>query len=527
MPSVILKLLNAEQPSRLLSLAFGGILMGLTPDPVNAWPLAWVALVPLWRVVLPPNSTSRRERFWAGCLWSGVYHGIVLSWLWHLHPLTWMGVPWLASVVIALFAWGFVTALGSVTFGLWALVIGGVGDWAKLGTGGRIFVGTALWCGLETALGAGPLAWPFLAFTQSPGNLWILHLGQLTGPMGITAAIVAVNGCWAALLEVRSRRVLSSWCGFFLVGVLVLLSSHGLGWVLYNRPLAEDPTQALTIGLIQGNVPTRIKLTPAGVRQAIARYTEGYQGLVAQGADAVLTPEGALPERWTSTTAARSPLAQAVQATGKILWLGTFRPAHTAVHSALHQSLITLDAEGQVQSEYHKVKLVPLGEYIPLEVTLGRFISRLSPVSSSLVPGDAHQSLQTPFGKAIVGICYESAYSELFRRQAAQGGEWIMTASNNDPYPPRMMRQHHAHDVMRAVESDRWAVRVTNTGISGVVTPHGNTLWLAAPNVFVTHLAPIYRRQTRTFYVRCGNYMTWLLGAGAIGYSLWRLRGIT
>jgi hypothetical protein len=33
-----------------------------------------------------------------------------------------------------------------------------------------------------------------------------------------------------------------------------------------------------------------------------------------------------------------------------------------------------------------------------------------------------------------------------------------MTASNNDPYPPRMMAQHHAHDVMRAIESDRWAV---------------------------------------------------------------------
>ncbi|NEQ69711.1 MAG: hypothetical protein F6K21_30315, partial [Symploca sp. SIO2D2] len=26
----------------------GGILMGLTPSPVEAWPLAWIALVPLW-----------------------------------------------------------------------------------------------------------------------------------------------------------------------------------------------------------------------------------------------------------------------------------------------------------------------------------------------------------------------------------------------------------------------------------------------------------------------------------------------
>ena len=30
----------------------GGILMGLTTAPFNAWPLAWVALAPLWVLVV-------------------------------------------------------------------------------------------------------------------------------------------------------------------------------------------------------------------------------------------------------------------------------------------------------------------------------------------------------------------------------------------------------------------------------------------------------------------------------------------
>ena len=29
----------------------GGILMGMTPSPVEAWPLAWIALAPLWFLV--------------------------------------------------------------------------------------------------------------------------------------------------------------------------------------------------------------------------------------------------------------------------------------------------------------------------------------------------------------------------------------------------------------------------------------------------------------------------------------------
>jgi len=38
-----------------------------------------------------------------------------------------------------------------------------------------------------------------------------------------------------------------------------------------------------------------------------------------------------------------------------------------------------------------------------------------------------------------------------------------------------MPAQHHAQDVMRAIESDRWAVRATNTGYSGIIDPHGRT----------------------------------------------------
>lgn len=514
--------------SPFLTVLLGGLLMGLTPAPVNAWPLAWVALSPLWRILIEPVPLrSGKSVFWLGFLWSATYHGIVLSWITHLHPLTWMGVPWLASVAIALFAWAFITGLGSVTFGLWAVLLRQASDRCHLNAAGRIFVGTALWCALETVLSWGPLYWPSLSFTQSPHNLWILHLGQLAGPMAVTGAIVAVNGCWAEMSLGRSRQIPTSKTQQWrpaLAGLLLLVGLHGLGWGFYRQTLSTDPATALRIGLIQGNVPTRIKLTPEGTRQAIQGYTDGYRDLVDQGAEAVLTPEGAIPDIWTRAYQARSPLYQAVLEENTVLWLGTFRPTVLQSIPYLTQSLITLNAQGQIVSQYNKVKLVPLGEYIPFQAVLGGLISRLSPVTSSLLPGNPEQVFETPFGKAIVGICYESAYSELFRQQAAKGGEWIMTASNNDPYPPRMMRQHHAQDVMRAIESDRWSVRVTNTGISGVVTPHGKTLWLSQPGQYATHLTQIYRRQSQTLYTRWGNWLTYGLLLGAIAIATMSFR---
>ncbi|PSN76088.1 hypothetical protein C8B47_29190 [filamentous cyanobacterium CCP4] len=178
-------------------------------------------------------------------------------------------------------------------------------------------------------------------------------------------------------------------------------------------------------------------------------------------------------------------------------------------------------ADGQYHGRYNKVQLVPLGEYIPFEALLGRLISRLSPLDSYLVPGRPVQHFETSVGTGIMGICYESAYSRLFRRQTQAGGEFIVTASNNDPYPVWMMTQHHGFDVLRAVESDRWALRVTNTGLSGLVDNHGRTIWLGEPQTYLTHRAELERRQNLTPYVRWGDWLTPLLLGITVAWGWW------
>jgi apolipoprotein N-acyltransferase len=276
---------------------------------------------------------------------------------------------------------------------------------------------------------------------------------------------------------------------------------------------------------VQGNVPTREKLTPAGIRQAMTTYTQGYQALARQGVDAVITPEGALPIIWRSGDPLVEALAQTVAQTGVPLWLGTFAPV-AGEPRQYTQSVLELRPEdagpetrhdsARYHARYNKVQLVPLGEYIPFEPVLGRIIQRLSPLESYLVPGQPEQRFDTSLGLATVGICYESAYSRLFRPQTRRGGRFIVTASNNDPYPPGMMAQHHAFDVLRAVESDRWAVRVTNTGLSGLVDNQGRTRWLGDLRQPLTYVATLESRQTQTPYVRWGD---WLLPV-LVGSSL-------
>ena len=252
-------------------------------------------------------------------------------------------------------------------------------------------------------------------------------------------------------------------------------------------------------------------------------YTAGYKKLADRGVDAVLTPETALPFFWTNEYQ-RSTLSfyQAILDRGVTAWVGGFGQQD----DSMTNSLFAIDKTGKIISHYDKLKLVPLGEYIPFYEFLGGIINRLSPLDAHLVPGNSKQLFDTPFGRAIVGICYDSAFAEIFRYQAANGGEFMLTASNNAHYKPPMLAQHHALDVMRAIETDRWAAIATNTGYSAFVNPHGETLWMSRINTYEVQDATIYRRQTQTLYVLWGDRLTPLLlvlaGLGIIGHRIAR-----
>jgi apolipoprotein N-acyltransferase len=500
-----------------------GLLMGVTVAPVGAWFLAWFALAPLWVIVVkytkPPAPCPLLPAF----IWAIAYHGVALSWITGIYPMDWLGVSALPGLAITLFCWSFISLWGGILVSLWAALMVKL-DQQKPWL--RVLFGTALWCGLESLWSASPLWWSSLAYTQSPHNLVILHLGQLSGTSTVTAVIVAVNGLFAEAwiyFCTQSRRgakeegsLRKSFVNpYLVVGCSLLIISHIIGLILYTQPLTQNPDTNLKIGIIQGNIPNQIKLRPEGLRRAIEGYTEGYLKLANQGVDGVLIPEAALP--FFQRNLPQTSFLKAVREKGVVAWIGAFGERGNSYTN----SLFTVTAQGEITSRYDKSKLVPLGEYIPFEQILGAIIQRLSPLDEHQVAGLPNQVFDTPFGRAIVGICYESAFPEIFRRQAFLGGQFILSASNDAHYTAAMSNQHHAQDIMRAIETDRWAVRATNTGYSAFVDPHGRTWWKSGHNTYETHAETIYRRQTQTLYVRWGDWlMPLLLGLAGLGWFL-------
>jgi apolipoprotein N-acyltransferase len=89
-------------------------------------------------------------------------------------------------------------------------------------------------------------------------------------------------------------------------------------------------------------------------------------------------------------------------------------------------------------------------------------------------------ALQLGGGRAITVaplICYESIFPNYVAEEARRGAELIITLSNDSwfsgtPAP----KQHLMHAAFRSIETRLPQVRVTNSGISALISPTGEVL---------------------------------------------------
>jgi len=387
----------------------------------------------------------------------------------------------------------------------------------------RVIVAIAIFCMLETIWSWGALYWTALGYTQSPHNLLMLQISKLSGQQTMTAAIVAVNGLLAEAIApyLVPRLALKSinWQRFLpAVTVITLIVIYGAG-VMELELRSPSNGQGLKVGIIQGNIPNPVKLKFNGLKLAVERYSAGYEELAKTGVNVILTPETALPFLYdpNNPDPRRERFDHMVTTYNVPVWMGGFGTiANPDNPYGYSNSLFLRDRDHDIWAQYNKVRLVPIGEFIPFKQVIGGLIKRLSPLKGDVEAGSSNQIVDSPWGRLIMAICYESAYPAHFRYQAAAGGQLIFTASNNAHYAETMPAQHHAQDVARAIETDRWAVRATNTGYSGIVDPNGRTIWRSQINTYEVHTDQVYLRQTVTPYVRWGDWLTPLFGLSSL-----------
>ena len=143
----------------------------------------------------------------------------------------------------------------------------------------------------------------------------------------------------------------------------------------------------------------------------------------------------------------------------------------------IYNSFSFYDHEINLVNSYNKVKLVPFGEFLPVEKLLRSIgLKSLTNNYQSFSSGKDREIVRINendfYIKILPLICYEIIYSgKIFDNPEF---DYIINISEDGWFGESIgPRQHFTHSVFRAIESGKYLIRSSNNGIAAIISPIG------------------------------------------------------
>jgi apolipoprotein N-acyltransferase len=355
--------------------------------------------------------------------------------------------------------------------------------------------------------------WCLLGYSQHD-LLPFVQIASVTAVYGVSFLLVLASAllAFAGLeAEPRPRRLA--------LGALALVvgGSWGFGAWRMSRPWPESGR--IRVGLVQGGVRQEDKWAPENASENIGRHVELTRHAAAAGARLVVWPESSVPFFFDESPELASELGGLVRRLGVYLLFGN-DDRESPPRGPVFVGAKMLAPDGELTFRYHKIHLVPFGEYVPFQPLLtlgGRHAAKLVQQISDFTPGRDYSVGEADGHRLAASICYEAIFPGLIRELTARGADLLVNITNDAWYGTTSAPdQHFQMATMRAVESGKYLVRAANTGITAVVDPCGRVLErtrLFDTTVLVRDV-PIVAG--RTFYTRHGDMFAWACAAAAL-----------
>jgi apolipoprotein N-acyltransferase len=349
-------------------------------------------------------------------------------------------------------------------------------------------------------------AWMQLGYTQI--DLPLAGYAPVLGNHGVGLFVAATSGL--IVLMVTRPAVWKKW-------LVTVAAFWIIGFILKQVAWTEPVGEAVRVSLVQGNIPQSIKWKREMRQPTLMRYRN--LSLQQKDTDLIIWPETALPGYQHNLPVYLDNLRETMKERNVDLLTGIF--IKDMKKGRYYNSLINIHG-----GEYRKRHLVPLGEYIPLRFLASFFNRWIKIPMSDIDVGDDSQPLLRAAGQPLgVSICFEDAFARDVRKDLPEAT--LLVNVSNDAWfeDSHELYQHHEIARMRALESGRYMLRSTNTGISSIIGPHGEVVALA-PH-FKIHVlnATVQPMKGATPYIFWGDYFLLLTGISVIGWFVFRSRG--
>ena len=479
--------------------------------PVNASPLAWIALTPLLLLVRIEHRTNRMYL----AIWTTSLLGQLATLQWMRLGDPTMYIAWVAlSIYVAFYAVVFV-AVSRVLVHRWSMPL--------------VAAAPLVWTGLEYArswLLTG-FSWYYLGHSQYRW-LELIQVSDLVGAYGVSFVIAACSAALALLVPhawlIKLRLVHSSTgpvtASGMTLGQIIQVSAAVVlfGTTLtygYVRRAQADFRPGPRVALIQGNFLASLRVAPPPVQEVFTTHLRLMAWSVREQPDVIVWPEAmfpwplmdaaegmtddqlrnlapyADPENWRDDEI-RQRLAIESQRTGAALVIG-INAAHCdpkKVH--YYNSAAFVRPDVGLAARYDKMHRVPFGEYIPLRESLP-WLSAMTPYRGDwgLDKGQGPAVFEYSKWRMAPVICFEDTVPHLVRNTVAAGSENdtgtpvdLLVNLTNDGWfhGSSELDQHLITAAFRAVECRTPLVRAVNTGISAIIDGDGA---IVDPEVFI------------------------------------------
>lgn len=319
----------------------------------------------------------------------------------------------------------------------------------------------------------------------------------ISGVFGLSMVLVLLGSLpvSALILPKFRRQALTGWLA------LLLISLVG-GKVLQHHDWTAPRGEILQAAIYQPNIPLEQKWDRREFRKILQQFRTATDPLYADN-DLIIWPESALPAFRQRIEPYLDDISQRAQAHNSTLITGI--PSRD--DSGFHNSILAL---GNGEGIYHKQKLVPFGEYVPLENWLRGLIDFFDLPMSNFVAGTSQQPMLTAGElKVATFICYEVVYPD-FVASNSRGADFLVTVSNDSWFGRSIgPLQHLQMARFRAIETDRDMLRGANNGVSAIIDHKGNLRVQSAQFVESTVFGSIQPRTGNTPFMATGSWPVW------------------
>lgn len=361
-----------------------------------------------------------------------------------------------------------------------------------------LIIAPSIWGLIEWVRGWLLSGFPWFSVGYSQTNTYLSNWAPIGGIYMVTWVCGICAGL-LALIYLGNKQQSYKGAGVLIAVVIVSLLLGTFSWT-------QSTGEKLTVSLVQGGVQQEKKWLPSEFRKTLDLYKSSLAA--ASKSDLVVWPEVAIP----GIAANVEPYLDDVRKITKdnkiqLLLLGILTSDKAS--GKIRNSMIAIGSNDVV---YHKRHLLPFGEYFPVPDLVRSWLQSIGLPNRDIERGKTVQSMPRVSDILIApSICYEDIFGSELLGYFPKANVLVNITNNAWFGKSFASEQHFQMSRMRAIETGRYLLRATNTGVTAIVGPNGTVQKHAESFKFSVLSGTFEAMIGSTPYIKYGNSLIVIL----------------